>query len=212
VFNFLKVSNRYFGGTALVMGLLEAWSKSWAPAQTIRILDLGTGAADIPVAIDHWAKARHRTVHITGVDLMPDVVALAQENSQGHPAIVVRQGDFFNLAAENQRYDYVIASLFLHHTSPDKAVHVLKTMDQLALRGIIISDLLRTRLSFWSIKLLCLMIGNKIVRHDGPLSVRRAFQPGELSTLALKAGLPYLKVRKHPWFRVSLAGEKIHGT
>jgi hypothetical protein len=53
-----------------------------------------------------------------------------------------------------------------------------------------------------------LVLGNTIVRHDAPASVRRAFRRSELDQLARQAGLDYLAAREEPWFRVSLAGEK----
>jgi hypothetical protein len=37
-------------------------------------------------------------------------------------------------------------------------------------------------------------------RHDGPLSVRRAYSPDELRTLGAKAGLHDLDVRAWPAF------------
>jgi hypothetical protein len=82
----------------------------------------------------------------------------------------------------------------------------------LARRGIIISDLHRTLLSYSAVSLLSYLIGNKIVRHDGPLSVRRAFTIPELNDLARAAGLPYLQASIEPWFRTSLSGEKFFPT
>jgi hypothetical protein len=78
----------------------------------------------------------------------------------------------------------------------------------LAKRGIIISDLRRGRAGYWAVKLLSDAVGNAVVRHDAPLSVRRAFRAEELETLARQAGLSYLSARPQPWFRISLAGEK----
>jgi hypothetical protein len=47
-----------------------------------------------------------------------------------------------------------------------------------------------------------------VTRHDGPLSVRRAFTPAELDDLARAAGLPGARVHAHVPFRVSLVWEK----
>ncbi len=72
------------------------------------------------------------------------------------------------------------------------------------------SDLLRSRASLWSVKLPCRLFGNAVVRHDGPLSVRRSFTTQELKNVAEKSRLSYLKVAEENWFRLSLAGEKFH--
>jgi hypothetical protein len=50
-----------------------------------------------------------------------------------------------------------------------------------------------------------------VVRHDGPVSVRRAFTVSELEELARRAGLGYLSARRHAGFRLSLTGAKHHG-
>ena len=92
----------------------------------------------------------------------------------------------------------------------EDAVGALQDMDKLATRGVIVSDLHRTRGGYVAVSVLSRLFGNSVVQHDGPLSVRRAFRVRELDALAEEAGLPYLRVRvHHPWFRVSLAGEKV---
>jgi hypothetical protein len=50
---------------------------------------------------------------------------------------------------------------------------------------------------------LTLWRGNPLTRHDGPLSVLRAFTPSELQQLAAKAGLNG-KVYEHYFQRVVL--------
>ena len=75
-------------------------------------------------------------------------------------------------------------------------------------RGMIISDLERSRAGYWAVTALSRIIGNAVVRHDAPLSVRRAFNLADLNLLARESGLGYLKSRKEPFFRVSLSGEK----
>jgi 2-polyprenyl-3-methyl-5-hydroxy-6-metoxy-1,4-benzoquinol methylase len=120
----------------------------------------------------------------------------------------VRRADLFDLDGEGASFDVVTASLFLHHCPAREVVRALRAMDRLAARGLILSDLLRSRAGYWAVGLLSHLIGNAVVRHDGPLSVRRAFRPEELEALAAEAGLPHLSVRVHPWFRVSLAGTK----
>jgi len=47
-----------------------------------------------------------------------------------------------------------------------------------------------------------------LTRHDGALSIRRAYTPGELHALALAAGLPQPRVYSHwPW-RMTLVVER----
>lgn len=202
--SFLALTNRRFGGSQIVLDILDSWSARW-PDREIKILDIGTGAGDIPIAIAKWARAKKLRVKIIGIDLVPEVIQIAREQTRNHPEISIEEADLFSF---NQRADYVIASLFLHHVPPAQNKDALIALDRLAERGLIVSDLQRTQGSLVAVSALSYLAGNHIVRHDGPLSVRRAFRPHELDALALEAGLSYLRARNERWFRLSLSGEK----
>jgi hypothetical protein len=65
--------------------------------------------------------------------------------------------------------------------------------------GVIVNDLLRTRVSLALVWLATrLLARHPMSRHDGPLSVRRAYSPDELRALAARAGLGRLVVRRYP--------------
>lgn len=207
--NFLKRTNLSFGGVRVITGYLKQWSIRWPHDRPIEILDVGTGGGEIPVAIAEWARENDRRIKITGIDLVPEIVQIARENTRTYREISILQADVFEWGEQGRNFDYVIASLFLHHVLTPDLPKVLRTFDSVSRRGIIISDLLRSKPSYWSIGLLCELIGNDVVRHDGPLSVRRAFTVDELARLAREVQLPYLTARPEAWFRLSLAGEKI---
>jgi 2-polyprenyl-3-methyl-5-hydroxy-6-metoxy-1,4-benzoquinol methylase len=204
--SFLALTNRRFGGNGVVLRRLDAWCARRPPTGPLTLLDVGTGGADIPVAVAAWARRRGIPVKITAVDLMPGIAAVAEENARRFPEIEVVCGDAFSLSGGP--WDVVTASLFLHHVPPAENATALKKLDGLARRGLIVSDLLRSAGSLAAVWALSRLAGNAVVRHDGPLSVRRAFTTEELSALAAAAGLPYLAARREPWFRVSLSGEK----
>jgi 2-polyprenyl-3-methyl-5-hydroxy-6-metoxy-1,4-benzoquinol methylase len=147
-------------------------------------------------------------MRITALDRSPAVVVWAREHTAAFPEVVVREADFFDLARSGETFDYVTASLFLHHVAPGREVEVLRGFDRLARRGVIVSDLSRGHAAYAGVWFLSRLVGDDVVRHDGPLSVRRAFRPEDLSRAAREAGLDYLRVRRHLWFRLSLAGEK----
>jgi hypothetical protein len=46
---------------------------------------------------------------------------------------------------------------------------------------------------------------NRLTRHDAPLSVRRAYTPGEVRSLARCAGWRAPRVTAQPFFRMLLA-------
>lgn len=205
--NFLAKMNGWFGGVSTVLRRLAGWSHRWHPGEPVHILDVGTGSADIPIALVKWARENGHSFRVTAVELVPEIAALAKEAARPYPEITVLARDLRDLPKE-LTFDYVLASLFLHHIPVPLRAETLASLDRRARRGLVISDLHRTLLSYWGVGASSWIWGDSVVRHDGPLSVRRAFRVAELDGLAKTAGIRYLKSRAEPWFRISLAGEK----
>lgn len=202
---FLSLTNRRFGGNDVVIRRLDEWSRGWRPGEPVTLLDVGTGGGDIAIAAAQWARRQGFSLRITAVDLMPDIAAVARENAREFPEIEVVAGDAFALDGS---WDYVTASLFLHHVPPHENASALRKLDALARRGLVVSDLERSLPSYLAVSALSLLAGNSVVRHDGPLSVRRAFTRRELQALAEEAGLLHLEAGEESWCRLSLSGEK----
>ncbi|MBE3073084.1 MAG: methyltransferase domain-containing protein [Acidobacteria bacterium] len=207
---FLAFANRWCGGTRVVIRHLESWAARWPTGRMIRLLDVGCGSAEIPFSIGRWASRRGLRVAVTGIDLVESIAGIGRGRAGRAPGVSIEAGDLFEFARRPVQYDYVTASLFLHHIAHERAVDALRACDGLATRGVIVSDLHRTSAAYRVIRAVSLALGNAVVRHDAPLSVRRAFRIPELSALARQAGLGYLRASVEPWFRVSLAGEKPH--
>src|SRR3954468_5234027 len=76
--------NRYFGSHSLIRRFIEAWLE---PGGTYRILDLCTGAGDIPRLIVDWARQRGVSVSIVAVDAAESTLAIARAKGEGYPEI-----------------------------------------------------------------------------------------------------------------------------
>jgi 2-polyprenyl-3-methyl-5-hydroxy-6-metoxy-1,4-benzoquinol methylase len=208
VLRFLELTNRRFGGTSLVLRHLERWWMLSAPGRAVTVLDVGTGAADIPRRLVRWGGARGTPIRVTAIDMAPDIAAAARARVRDEPDIDVEQATLAEVAASGRRFDYVIGSLFLHHVPAAELHETLRAIDRLAVRGVILGDLARGPAALLAVGFLSVVAGNRIVRHDAPLSVRRAFTVAELSALAADLDLGYLRARPEGPFRLSLAGEK----
>src|SRR4051812_47549226 len=66
---FIRRINSLLGYTRTTLGHLDRFSRQWRRGETIRILDVATGSADIQFAIRTWAERRGFDVRIVGVDL-----------------------------------------------------------------------------------------------------------------------------------------------
>jgi hypothetical protein len=86
--------------------------------------------------------------------------------------------------------DLAISALTLHHLEPNHAVAHLTEMDAAARLGLVVNDLVRSRAAYVTVWLATrLFARNRLSRHDGPLSVLRAYTPAETRALCDKAGL-----------------------
>jgi SAM-dependent methyltransferase len=206
--DFLELTNRFFGGSALVLKYLKKWMPSGP--DPVSILDIGCGSAEIPRAVVRSFRSAGRRVEVTGVEIEPRTAAVARKRSRAFPEIRIEETDIFSSQWRSGSYDYVVASLVLHHFPQQSLADLLRTMDRIAKRGMLVSDLRRTPVSYCAVSALSFLAGNRVVRHDGPLSVRRSFVAEELQALAQSTGIGYLTARNEPFFRVSLGGSK-HG-
>jgi len=140
----LQFTNRRFGGTRTILRHLSAWTAGWPTDRATHLLDVGTGAADIPAAVVAWARRLGLPIRVTAIDSAASIVAAARAAVRDEPDIFVEQIGLFELAATDRRFDIVTASLFLHHVPPERTRDALEAIDRLAIRGVIVSDLLVT--------------------------------------------------------------------
>jgi SAM-dependent methyltransferase len=199
--------NRSLGGTRVVIGHIAPLLRS-LPAP-VRILDVGTGYADIPRAIARWARQRGLPVEIEGLDRHDQILELAARAGADYPEIRLRQGDALALPYPDLEFDVVLASLILHHMEDEEQVRLLRELNRVARRFALVNDLRRGRWPFvvtWTS--LRLVSRNRMIHHDGPLSIRRGFVAQELGALARAAGWSRARVTRHAFFRLALAAQK----
>ena len=203
---FIRRVNRWLGYTRATLGHLERFSKHWKPGERITMVDLATGSADIPRAILKWADHRGFDVRIVAID-RHTVTARQAADGPVDPRLTILQGDVFNLPFDTGSFDYALTAMFLHHLDDAGAATVLRTMGNLARRGVIVADILRSRRAYAWITLFTLM-ANPMVRHDARVSVAQAFNKREIIALRENAGLNFAAFYRHFGHRFILAGEK----
>ncbi len=177
----LATINRYLGGVRAVWRFLPAGTDGL-------LLDVAAGACDVGDRLTESGPWR-----VIGLDLNRTGLSLARRSI---PVV----GDAFNLPFGDNTFECVTASLFLHHLSEADCIRVLRGMFRVARRRVIVNDLHRAQIAYWSIFTLSRLFGSsRMVQNDGPLSVRRAFRPDELITIARRAGFEGRVHRSFPY-------------
>jgi SAM-dependent methyltransferase len=192
-------SNRYLGGMAALTRHL--YPRLRALAGPVRLLDLGSGSAQIPLALARWARQNEIHAEVIAADWSARNLSVAQALHADSPGVWLIQADAAHPPFAPASVDYVISTLFLHHFAPDSLIALLRAASICARRGLIMSDLVRGRLPLAAFRLAQPLIARHyLTRHDGALSIRRAYTPGELRDLAHAAGLAGAQVITHwPW-------------
>lgn len=199
--------NRRLGGTQLVLQHLAALAPRLP--SPLRLLDVATGYGDIPRAIAEWARAAGRGVEIVALDRDPVVARLADEASRGYPELRVIAADALALPFGAERFHVVLASLVLHHMERQEPRALLRELTRVASHAVLVNDLRRGWIALAGTWIgLRLLSRDRLIRHDGPLSVRRAFTEPEVLALARAAGWHDVTLSRHRWFRMALLALK----
>jgi SAM-dependent methyltransferase len=187
-------SNLLFGGARAALLALDAvFARERRP---LTLLDVGTGAGDIPERAR--SVAARRGVRLTTVGL--DGSAALAASSRARTGLGVC-GDALALPFRDRAVDLVLCSQLLHHFEGAGAARVLAELHRVARLAVVVSDLRRSwvaALGFW---LLSFPLGyHPVTRHDGVTSIFRGFTADELRTMVRAAvGVPPHVRRRLGW-------------
>jgi ubiquinone/menaquinone biosynthesis C-methylase UbiE len=198
--------NHWLGGSDLSWGALRP---HLSPTEEISVLDVGTGAADIPIALLERAHKSGLGLRVVATDVRTEIVALGGEEAARHVGLVVRLGSADRIDEGDASFDVVHASLVMHHLEPAAAIGLLREMGRVARQAVIVNDLDRGLVWWLGAWLLAhVATRNRYTRHDAPLSVRRAYTPDEVTEMARVVGLrETARYRALPGYRYALAFE-----
>jgi 2-polyprenyl-3-methyl-5-hydroxy-6-metoxy-1,4-benzoquinol methylase len=190
--------NAIFGGRHITVRHVARLLADIPRDRAVTVLDVGTGGADLPRALARWARRAGRRILILALDRDAGTVAFARRAAASYPEIVLLQSDALALPVRLASIDVVISALTLHHLEPSAAVRHLTEMDAAARVGFVVNDLMRSRAAYCAVWLATrALTRNRMSRHDGPLSVLRAYTPDEVRRLSEKAGLFDVRVHRY---------------
>lgn len=195
--------NGLFGGRMVTMIHVKRLLAAMPAERLITVLDVGTGAGDIPRELVRWARRQGRRIRVFALDRDAATLRIAAKVVRDYPEISFLRGDALALPIRPEAVDLTISAMTLHHLEPDAGVQYLAEMDRAARVGFVVNDLVRSRIAHWVVWLITRFITRSAIsRHDGPLSVKRSYTPREVSGLCEQAGLKGVDVVHHwPYFR-----------
>jgi ubiquinone/menaquinone biosynthesis C-methylase UbiE len=178
------------------------------------ILDVGAGSGELLRVTAAWARRTGRAVSAVGLELNERSAESINEESSQFDELSSVRGDALRLPFADSEFDYVICSLFTHHFVDEQVVEILREMSRVARRRIFVIDLHRHPIAYLLYTTLGkLVLHNRLLRHDGALSILRSFKVEELLQFAQRAGLKDIWLERHFPFRLvlsSAAGASVH--
>lgn len=201
----LDFINHWLGGNAVTLNALNAIWKKIPAEQELTILDLGCGSGEMLRIISREATRANRKVRLIGIDANPHIVEYARHHSKDYPHIRFEAMDIFSEDFKKLPCDIVLATLFVHHFSDQQLTSFLVQLKSQVRRAIIINDIHRHPLAYYSIRWLTSWFSQSaMVKYDAPLSVLRAFHKSELQDILRKAGITQFKLMWRWAFRWQL--------
>jgi 2-polyprenyl-3-methyl-5-hydroxy-6-metoxy-1,4-benzoquinol methylase len=200
----LEKVNRLTRAAPPTLAFLARLTHSWPAGSELRVADLGYGQGEMLRRIHRWAEARGLRPHLTGVDLNPACRRLAIAHTPPGMAIDWHQGDLFDWAPAEPPHA-IVSALFTHHLPDTDVVRLLRWQEDTASHGWFVNDLHRHWAAWAGFRALAWAARwHPCVRHDGALSVRRAFTPADWDGLLAAAGIEGAERRWHPLFRLCI--------
>lgn len=183
--------NRWFGIFRNTRKTLKRFPKASS------LLDVGCGGGLFILNLSKF----YQSLHMIGLDINPDAIeeaqcsltlwktrALAQRVSfecQQNPALILKDN-----------YDVILATLVCHHLSDEELVQFLKDAYASCKQGVIINDLHRHGIAqkFFS-WFSPLLFNNRLISHDGLISIQRSFISAEWKLLLARAGIDKYQIK-----------------
>jgi 2-polyprenyl-3-methyl-5-hydroxy-6-metoxy-1,4-benzoquinol methylase len=165
----------------------------------VHIVDVGSGGGDLLRQIAGWARRRGIALQLTGIDLNPYAARAAADSTPKELGIEWVTGDALMYRPEKP-LDIVVSSLMAHHLEDEEIIALLRWKEATAQIGWFINDLERSERSSRMFEWLGRAAGwHPFVRHDGPVSFRRAFRKEDWVRLLATAGVPQEAVTMEHW-------------
>jgi len=182
-FRFIERVNRFLGGARVVWRFVKEEASRLPPGEPLRVLDIGSGSCDIPIAVSHRAARAGIHVQFVCVERDPYAAARARRflNAAGDLPITLVEGDIFE-QAPTRPHHVAVGSMVFHHFTAEQIRELVGRLVPGMCERLLINDLIRSWPNYLGAHVLCLA-ETAGVRHDAVLSVRRGFRCRELREL-----------------------------
>ena len=175
----LRHINEWFGGTRTTTNLLRTVAAE-AGVKELSLLEIGSGAGDVPLSAKRSLSRHGITLDVTLLDRR-----LTHLPANGADLVC---GDALQLPFAASTFDVV---------SSKEALRVSR-------KAVLINDLIRSRLHLFLVYLGIPLFRSRLTWHDAPASVRAAYSIPEMRSLLTDLPSRRLTISRHFLFRMGV--------
>jgi len=163
---------------------------------TSNIMDIGCGAG---LFILHLSR-RFPNMTFHGVDISEEAIAMAN-NEKSKFASATHNVTFEHLAEPALKYeensvDVILATMVCHHMSDQDLIQFFRQAERTAKNKVIINDLHRQSIAYWFYYIFSpILFNDRLITHDGLISIRRGFIRKELKSLLEQANIRHYHIK-----------------
>ena len=193
----LKTINKLLGGNHVTTDGLSKIITQY-PQASYTVADIGCGGGDMIRVMANWASNEKVDLQFIGVDANPNTIEFAKNRLADLKNVDFLIKNVFEAGFLEKKADIITCTLFTHHFTDEELRNLLKSLINQAKLGVVINDLHRHKVAYYSIKFLTRLFSkSKMVKHDGPLSVLRAFSRTDWEEIFRNISVPSYSLK---WF------------
>ena len=162
------------------------------------VVDIGCGGGLFLLHLNQ----HYPDMHMLGLDISNEAITIAahelycwKQNNE-HININFQLQESTQLTLAENSVDIILMTLVCHHIEDDALIVFFKDAYKATRKAIIINELHRNMIAYWFYKLLSpFMFRNRLITHDGLISIKRGFTRRELTHLLKRANIKHYKIK-----------------
>ncbi len=182
----IALANKTLGGNKITIQAIWQLIQD-NPKSKYSIVDMGCGNGSMLREIVNFGRGKNIEFEAIGIDLNKKSIEIARSESLGYPEIKYLEQDILELKPIEFSCDILLCTLTMHHFKDSEIVVFLDKFVKLALLGVVINDLHRSKLSYFLFGMFSTFFTHtKVAKNDGLVSIKSGFKKSELIRFSTK--------------------------
>jgi ubiquinone/menaquinone biosynthesis C-methylase UbiE len=198
----LSSINRRFGGVSTTRALIERVVEVTGKKE-LSVLEVAAGFGEVPRVVAQQLAAQGIHLELTLLDIKRSHLL------SGKHSIVA---DALALPFLDDSFDLISCNLFAHHLQPNEIIRFVREGLRVCRCALLINDLIRNPIHLALVYAGFPLMRSYVSRHDGVVSVRRAYVSAEMREMISSAfsngPAPRIEISRHFLFRMGVIAWK----